>query len=210
MTESTSWEGRPKYRHSYASKHPTELEAEIDFQRQQHKTAGCLRFSDDEVSTSGPRHGLQQARDATKSNGSTIVISAPHRIARSSLEFVQILEQLADDKVHLEILDFGGRTVRNDEPIAISLQEIAFAFKEFEQANQLFRQRDGIARAKEKGRYTGRYPSARLQKEEIWTRFVELRQPASQIAEALGISVPSVYRVAREVDVEKAQSTKQL
>jgi DNA invertase Pin-like site-specific DNA recombinase len=209
MTKIETWETRPKIRCGYPSKHPTELESEIEKQREELKLAGCTRFLDDEVTASNPRHGLKEAIGLCSSNGSTIVITTVDKCARSALEFFSLLNELADKKVPLEILKFGGRTIRSDSVGSLTLKEIAIAFRDFEQANQLHKQREGIVRAKNSGRYTGRHPSARLQKEDIWKRFVELRQPASQIAEALGISVPSVYRVAREVDSEKAQAKRQ-
>jgi len=196
MTKNSTWETRLPEKLSYASIQASELEGELGRQRDQHRAAGATRFNEgDVVSSTGPKHGLEEAISYCAQNGSTIVVSQAHRVARSAYEFFNLVSELSARRVPLEILDFGGQRVRTDEPVTLSVRQLAQAFKEFEKANQLLRQREGISRAKENKRFKGRHPTARLQKEEIWRRFVEQRQPATVIAEALGISVPSVYRV---------------
>ena len=64
---------------------------------------------------------------------------------------------------------------------------------EFEREILLERQRVGIAKAKAEGKYKGRAPTARNQAKLINSLHNSGATP-SQIADKLGISVPSVYK----------------
>jgi DNA invertase Pin-like site-specific DNA recombinase len=59
------------------------------------------------------------------------------------------------------------------------------------------RQREGIAKAKQEGRYKGRVPTARRQADEI-IRLKDAGVRPSEIASRLGIGRASVYRVLCE------------
>ena len=63
---------------------------------------------------------------------------------------------------------------------------------EFERSLMLERQREGIAKAKKLGRYKGRAPTARKKKLDIQRMTAEGKKP-KEIAEVLGVSIPSVY-----------------
>ena len=65
---------------------------------------------------------------------------------------------------------------------------------QFEREMMLERQREGIAKAKARGEYKGRKPTARLKAQEI-TDLVAQGIPKRQIAKRLGVSERSVYRV---------------
>ena len=71
------------------------------------------------------------------------------------------------------------------------------AVAEFERNMMLERQREGIAKAKAEGKYKGRQPTARAKTDQI----VKLRKAgikANDIAQQLGISRASVYRILKE------------
>lgn len=64
---------------------------------------------------------------------------------------------------------------------------------EFEREILLERQCVGIAKAKAEGKYKGRAPKARDKELDLQLKTAEGMKPRA-IAEALGISVPSVYK----------------
>lgn len=87
--------------------------------------------------------------------GDTIYIHDLSRIARSTLDLLHLLNTLADKGVALvsdkESIDTGTATGK------LIITVIA-AINEFERANLLERQREGIAIAKRQGKYKGRKP----------------------------------------------------
>jgi DNA invertase Pin-like site-specific DNA recombinase len=73
------------------------------------------------------------------------------------------------------------------------------SFAEFKREIMLERQREGVARAKAEGKYRGRVPTAQRKAAEV----VQLRGQGvkpEEIAEKLGISRASVFRVQRISD----------
>ncbi|MBT3661095.1 MAG: recombinase family protein [Rhodospirillaceae bacterium] len=75
--------------------------------------------------------------------------------------------------------------------------DVMAAVAEFERNMMLERQREGIAKAKAEGKYKGRQPTARAKTDQI----VKLRKAgikANDIAQQLGISRASVYRILKE------------
>ena len=85
--------------------------------------------------------------------GDTIYIHSLDRLARSTKDLLEIVELLQNKKVHL---------VSNKENIDTStatgklMLTMIGAIAEFERANMLERQREGIAIAKAEGKYKGR------------------------------------------------------
>ena len=71
------------------------------------------------------------------------------------------------------------------------------AVGEFEREIMLERQAEGIAKAKNKGKYKGRKPTARAKAKEI-KELIGQGVTKQAVADKLGISVSSVYRVLRD------------
>ena len=69
-------------------------------------------------------------------------------------------------------------------------------FAEFETNIRKERQLEGIAKAKEEGAYTGRKPTAQAKRAEI-AELLAQGMSKPKIAEALGMSVASVYNVLK-------------
>jgi len=68
----------------------------------------------------------------------------------------------------------------------------------------LSRQSEGIARAKAEGKYRGGIPTARAKAEQVFA-LVDAGKTRAEAAEALGISIRSVFRILRtRNDAEKA------
>jgi DNA invertase Pin-like site-specific DNA recombinase len=72
--------------------------------------------------------------------------------------------------------------------------DILSGFAEFETSLRRERQLEGIAKAESEGRYKGRKPTARAKADEVRKLQAEGIGP-TEIAERLGISRASVYRV---------------
>jgi DNA invertase Pin-like site-specific DNA recombinase len=71
------------------------------------------------------------------------------------------------------------------------------AISEFERGLLLERQREGVAKAKQDGKYKGRKPTARAKAAEVVRLDAEGLQ-RTEIARRAGIGIASVYRVLAE------------
>jgi DNA invertase Pin-like site-specific DNA recombinase len=75
---------------------------------------------------------------------------------------------------------------------------------QFEREVMLERQREGVAKAKEEGKYKGRAMTARAKSDDV-LRLYKAGKGASEIAVQLGIGRASVYRIVNDAKSSVAQ-----
>ena len=92
----------------------------------------------------------------------------------------------------LRILDLGLDTSNATGKLMLN---VLGSVAQFEREMMLERQREGIAKAKAEGRYKGRKPKAMAKADQVHT-LLKARTPKREIAQQLGISERSVYRIA--------------
>ena len=142
------------------------------------------------------RKKLQAMLDYCR-EGDTIYVHDFSRLARSTKDLLTIVEYLKEKNVHLvsnkENLDTSTATGK------LMLTMIA-AIAEFERENLLERQREGIAIAKRKGKYKGgqvkKIDEALFDKH--YDEYKERKINKKQLAEALGISRPTLDKLLKE------------
>ena len=124
--------------------------------------------------------------------GDTIYIHDLSRIARSTLDLLHLLNVLAEKDVALvsdkENIDTGTATGK------LIITVIA-AINEFERANLLERQREGIAIAKREGRYKGRQTVTVPDLPRHYDRYKRREISKAALARELGISRPTLDRL---------------
>ena len=132
--------------------------------------------------------------------GDTVCVWSIDRLARSLKDLQDLIARLNDKGVSVEFISERLTFSANkDDPFARLQLHMMGAFAEFERALIRKRQREGIAKAKAKGGvYKGRAPS--IPREDVLARLEQGESP-TQIARELGISRPSVYRIASEAKV---------
>ena len=159
---------------------------------------GIDRWYLDKVSAKDTNRPQLQAMLDYAREGDTIYIHDFSRFARSTADLLQLVQLLQDKGIHLvsvkEAIDTNTPTGR------LMLTMIA-AINQFERENLLERQREGIAIAKEQGKYKGR-------KQIIIEDFAEkyemyknrqIRSKA-ELAKQLGISRPTLDKMIAEAD----------
>ena len=137
------------------------------------------------------KHMIEFARE-----GDTIYVHDFSRLARSTKDLLDIVEQLKSKGVHLvsskENLDTSTPTGK------LMLTMIA-AINEFERANLLERQREGIAEAKKRGAYKGR-KEVRIN-DEVWENLYGLYMTRKinkkEFAEQLKVSRPTLDKLLK-------------
>lgn len=127
--------------------------------------------------------------------GDTVYVEDFSRLARSTKDLLELVEQFKAKKIELvsmkENLDTSTATGK------LMLTMIA-AINEFERANILERQREGIELAKQRGVYKGRKPIEVEDFGEYYEQYMRRIYTKKELAEELGISRPTLDRLINE------------
>lgn len=154
------------------------------------RDAGCEKIFQEQVSAIRHREQLDAALDFVR-DGDVFVVTKLDRLARSVAHLCQLVDQLKAKGVTLKILAIG---LDSGTPTGNLMLNMLAAIAQFEREMMLERQLDGIAAAKEAGKYKGRKPTARAKGDEIM-RLVAEGMTRREVANRLGVGVASVYRV---------------
>lgn len=134
--------------------------------------------------------------------GDTIYISSFDRLARSTRDLLDLVEQLENENIKLVSLK---ENLDTSTPTGKLMLTMIGAIAEFERENLLLRQREGIEIAKREGKYTGRKAI------EIDNNFIEqykryLKREITtkvKLAEILNISRPTLDKLITEYEQEQ-------
>lgn len=177
----------------------------LESQLEQLGNAGCEKiFQEKRSGKNSDREQFQIMMDFVR-EGDTIIVTKLDRLARSMRDFTVHADALRGKGVTFKILNIGLDT---SSPTAKLMLNMLAAFAEFEREIMLERQADGIAKAKDAGKYKGRKPSAKNKAKEILALASE-GKTRQAIADQLDIGVASVYRVlAANKSTEPVQDTR--
>ena len=177
----------------YARTSTAEQEAGLAAQDRDLRAAGCERIFAERVSSVAKRDQLAAALDFVR-EGDTLVVTKPDRLARSTTDLLAIVKRLEADGIGLRVLSMGGNEVDTRTATGKLMLTLLAAIATFERDLMLERQREGIAKAKEEGKYRGRVPTAQRQADAVRQMKAEGVRPVD-IARILGIGRASVYRI---------------
>lgn len=128
-------------------------------------------------------------------DGDTIFIHDLSRIARSTKDLLEILEQLTAKGVHLVS---NKENIDTSTPTGKLMITLIGAINEFERANLLDRQREGIALAVKAGKYKGRKEIHIDNFQQHYNRYMQREVNKAQLAKELNISRPTLDKLIRE------------
>ncbi|WP_306152716.1 recombinase family protein [Roseovarius sp. MMSF_3281] len=138
------------------------------------------------------REMIRYARD-----GDEIVVWSIDRLARNLKDLTAIVEELNAKGAAVYFIKNSLRFARDDDDPQSRLQlHIMSAFAEFERDILKQRQREGIQKAKQKGKYKGR--KVQYDHDEIARLIETTDMTITQIARDQNCSTKTVYRVADE------------
>lgn len=132
--------------------------------------------------------------------GDTIFIHDFSRIARSTKDLLDIVEQLKAKGVNLVS---NKENIDTSTPTGKLMLTMIGAINEFERANLLERQREGIAVAKREGRYKGRKATDIPDFEKHYLKYKVREINKVQLAKELKISRPTLDELIREYETKK-------
>ncbi|MEO1140507.1 MAG: recombinase family protein [Pseudomonadota bacterium] len=185
----------------YARTSTLDQKAGLEAQQRDLEAAGCEKVFTEQVSSvdTKARERLAEALDYIR-EGDTLVVTKLDRLARSVAHLLEVLEAVTAKGASLRILSMGIDTGTATGKLMLT---VLGSVAEFERSIMLERQREGIAKAKAAGKYTGRKATAKAKTDEILKLADEGMKPL-KIAETLGIGKSSIYRI---LDEAKASET---
>lgn len=176
---------------AYARTSTLEQRAGLEAQIELLEAAGATKvFSEHVSSVSTVRPRLVEALAYVREHDTFIVTSAD-RLARNTIDLLNIVDDLTKRGVTVRILNMDLDT---STPTGRLLLSLVASISEAERAWMLERQRHGIARAKAEGKYKGRAATAQAQAASIRA----LKASGVVVAEIVrrtGVSRASVYRI---------------
>ena len=141
------------------------------------------------------RPQLQAMLDFVR-EGDTVYIHSLDRLARSTQDLLNIVEQLQAKGVELHS---DKEAIDSNTPTGKLMLTMIAAINQFERENLLERQREGIAIAKEQGKYKGRKQVKPAAWEEAYAKYRAREiKTVSELAKVLGISRPTVYKLIEQ------------
>ena len=130
--------------------------------------------------------------------GDTVYIHSFDRLARSTSDLLEIAEALQNKGIYLISIKESIDTSTSTGKLMLTM---IGAISEFERANLLERQREGIAIAKQEGKYTGRkkidFPK---DWEEVYSKYKTRELKANEAMEQLGLKRNTFYNLAKEYE----------
>jgi DNA invertase Pin-like site-specific DNA recombinase len=173
----------------YARTSTIEQNYSLQDQVERLETKGCEKIFSEKVSSVQSRPEFEKCMDFAR-EGDTVVITKLDRFARSITDLWKHITTLEEKGSALKILDLNLDTSTPNGRLQITLLG---GIAQWEREIMLERQKVGIAKAKQEGKFKGRVPTARRLGTEIQKMHQEGLKP-SQIAKELNIGVASVYR----------------
>jgi len=167
----------------------------LDIQIEQLKTAGCDKiFSEKASGSKSDRAQLNTLLEYVR-EGDTVICTKMDRIARSTKHLLDIVDRLKQQNIAFKVLNINLDTAT---PTGALMLTLLGAIAQFERELMLERQRDGIEKAKAAGKFKGRKPTARMQKDKILEMLGQGKNK-SDTARELGIGLSSLYRILNEI-----------
>lgn len=161
------------------------------------RESGCERVYTDMLSGKNTeRPGLQEMLNFVR-EGDTVYVESISRLARSTKDFLQIIDQLKDKKVQFIS---QKEQIDTSSPQGKFMLVVFAALAEMERETIRQRQKEGIAIAKTKGKYRGRQPIRYdiLLFEDLLNRWERGEITQTYMCSRLGLSRSTLTRRIRE------------
>jgi len=174
----------------YARTSTVDQAAGLEAQIRDLKAAGAEKVFTEQTSAKGRRDALSQALDYLR-DGDTLLVTKLDRLARSIRDLMDIVDKVRAKQASLRILAMDLDTSNATGKLMLG---ILGSVAEFEREIMLERQREGIAKAKAAGKYTGRKPTARMKADTV-IKLLSEGKTEVQVANETGVSRSSVQRI---------------
>jgi DNA invertase Pin-like site-specific DNA recombinase len=187
-------------KYGYARTSTTKQDYGLEDQVEKLQAYGCGVIRKEQVSSVAERPEFETILDFIQEDDA-LVVTTLSRFARSIKDLWISVELLEKKGASLVVLDMSLDTGTPNGRLMITL---IGAINQWEREILLERQKIGIAKAKEEGKYKGRADTARRKANQIRHLHEQGMKP-SAIAKELNIGVASVYRYRQDTKIVSAQ-----
>ncbi|WP_291323532.1 recombinase family protein [Desulfonatronospira sp.] len=155
-------------------------------------------FEDKVSGSSRERPQLQACLDYLR-EGDTLVVHSIDRLARNLSDLLSILQGLLDKQVSVKFIkeNLNFEAGAHDNPFQKLQLQIIGSVAEFERALIRERQREGIEKAKQKGKHLGRPKKITCEMKDKIFEMLEDGLHQTEVARRLNISRQAVYRALK-------------
>jgi len=163
----------------------------LELQREALRQAGCQKVFEDQVSgTRVERPGLAKAREMLR-EGDTLVVWKLDRLGRRVKQLVDLVGELQQQGVQFKSLTDA---IDTGTPSGRFFFHVMASLAEMERDLIVERTRAGLEVARQLGRKGGRKPKMTASKIESARKLLASGMPPREVAQNLGVSVPTLYR----------------
>ncbi len=134
--------------------------------------------------------------------GDSVIVESISRFARNTKDLLELVETLNSKEV---IFISKKEAIDTTTPTGKFMLTIFGAVAELEREYILQRQQEGIAIAKQKGKYKGRKPLYHSSFEKVLDQWRQGQITAAQAMQKLNISKSTFYRIVRTLQLIKSQ-----
>lgn len=167
------------------------LEQNLDLQIDALTKAGCEKIFTDKISSSkAKREGLENALEYVR-KGDMLVVWKLDRLCRNTTELLRVSEYLKNHEIELHSLT---ENIDTSSPAGRMYFTILGAVAQMEREQIQERVKAGIAAAKLRGKKSGRPKALTPAKKSAALELLKNGMPYSQVAEAVGVPTPTLYR----------------
>jgi len=167
------------------------IDQNLELQLSALKETGCEKLYQDQISgTRINRPGLDLALEVLRKND-TLVVWKLDRLGRTVKGLVDLVNQLHQKEIHFRSITDN---VDTSTPAGRFFFHIMASLAQMERELIAERTRAGLAAAKTKGRLGGRRRKMTQSKVESAKQLLSSGTPPKDVAQNLGISIPTLYR----------------
>jgi DNA invertase Pin-like site-specific DNA recombinase len=167
------------------------IDQNLDLQLSALKEAGCEKLYQDQISgTKANRPGLGMALEVLRKND-TLVVWKLDRLGRTVKGLIDLVNQLHQKEIHFKSITDN---VDTSTPAGRFFFHIMASLAQMERELMAERTKAGLAAAKAKGRIGGRKRKMTQSKIESAKQLLASGSLPRDVAQNLGISIPTLYR----------------
>ncbi|PAX99576.1 DNA invertase [Pseudoalteromonas sp. HM-SA03] len=170
------------------------VDQNLDTQIDKLKQAGCQRIFSEKVSGKDTNRPELQKMLGQLRDGDTLIVTKIDRIARNLKDLLILVDELSVQGVNFKATDQDVDTSSSNGKMFLTMLGV---FAEFERNLIRERQREGIANAKAKGKYTGRKPVDLDLKQKVIELYSKGVKPKAIIDET-GLGRSTVFKIIKE------------
>jgi len=167
------------------------VDQHLDLQKEALKQAGCAKIYEDTMSgLRANRPGLDQAVEHLR-EGDTFVVWKLDRLGRNVKNLIEFVNSLEKNNVNFKSLTDH---IDTSTPIGRFFFNIMASLAQMERELIIERTHAGLKTARQQGRIGGRKRRMTVSKVESAKKLLANGKPPREVANDLGVSVPTLYR----------------